>query len=161
MTAEKITLNKRFGRWTVIARGPSLHARWLCRCDCGYEALIRATRLRAGESWRCTSCAAKARALRHGQSTSAVYKRWRGMIDRCFNPSTANYKYYGGRGISVCDRWQKFENFLADMGEPPPGLTLDRINNNGNYEPDNCRWATWFEQARNKARPSRDDHLRV
>ncbi len=72
------------------------------------------------------------------------------MKDRCLNPNDKNYKNYGGRGITVCERWMDFTNFLADMGEKPEGLTLDRINNDGNYEPGNCRWATWKEQRRNQ-----------
>ena len=79
-----------------------------------------------------------------------VYRIWRGMISRCTLPDTTYYSYYGGRGISVCERWLKFENFLADMGDPSSDLSIDRIDSSGNYEPANCRWATKREQTRNK-----------
>jgi hypothetical protein len=94
----------------------------------------------------------------HGQKPKSgatpIYYTWRNMLARCSKPTHAHYEYYGGRGIKVCDRWKIFINFLADMGERPNGLTLGRINNDGNYEPGNCRWETWLEQARNK-RPSK------
>jgi len=87
--------------------------------------------------------------LRNGKE-SPTYQSWRHMKYRCLNPNCSDYKNYGGRGIKVCERWMDFTNFLADMGEKPEGLTLDRINNDGNYEPGNCRWATWKEQRQNQ-----------
>ena len=81
---------------------------------------------------------------------TSTYFVWRAMIQRCTNPNTTHYDRYGGRGISVCERWLKFENFLADMGEKPKGLTLDRIDNNGNYENSNCRWVTHKENCNNR-----------
>jgi hypothetical protein len=86
----------------------------------------------------------------HGLSDSRVYRIWKAMKCRCFNPQALKYPDYGGRGITVCERWLRFENFYADMGEPPPGMSLDRIDNDGNYEPSNCRWATSEQQAANR-----------
>lgn len=86
------------------------------------------------------------------EAHKGAYNSWRGMITRCTNPKANTWDGHGGRGIRVCERWLTFENFLEDMGDRPEGLTLDRKNNDGDYEPDNCRWATWSEQNKNKNR---------
>jgi hypothetical protein len=89
----------------------------------------------------------------HGQAArggTGTYHAWRDMRRRCTDPSSADWVRYGGRGITVCSRWDRFDDFLADMGQRPDGVTLDRINNDGNYDPDNCRWTTWHEQGRNR-----------
>jgi len=98
----------------------------------------------------CKGCKQRRDKRRH----TPTYNTWRNMIDRCTNPNAWNYKYYGGRGVEVCERWlESFENFLTDVGERPEGLTLDRIDVEGDYEPENCKWATWSEQQENKRQP--------
>jgi hypothetical protein len=120
---------------------------WRCRCDCGKDHVARTMALRNGSSW-CCGCRAKRR--EHGLSATAAYHRWSQAKNRCLNPNDPSWKNYGGRGITMCARWiDAYENFLADMGEPPPGMSLDRIDNDGNYEPSNCRWATKTEQCHN------------
>jgi hypothetical protein len=135
---------KRFGRWTVIAYAGG--SKWSCTCDCGARGVVRAW----DPSNSCRSCAH----LKHGHSCKGrrtrIYAIWAAMLTRCCNPSCRGYSNYGGRGITVCERWHSFVNFLVDMGEPPPGLSINRINNDGNYEPGNCRWATRSEQRRNR-----------
>jgi hypothetical protein len=123
-------------------------ARWLCQCDCGSQAVIRAHSLASG---RAKSCGCSKRRL-DGLSNTPEYKIWESMRRRCSDPKTINYKYYGGRGISVCQRWEDtFKNFYADMGpRPSPLHSIDRKNNDGNYEPGNCGWATDLEQGANK-----------
>lgn len=86
----------------------------------------------------------------HGKSNTSVYRRWKAMRRRCLNPATDDYKNYGGRGIKICERWDKFENFYADMGDPPAGMTLERRDTNGDYCPDNCYWASWTDQMNNR-----------
>ncbi len=133
---------------------------WKCRCDCGTEFTALAGNLRSGKTKSCGCLRdklAKDR-IRHGQarkrSITNEHRIWRGMIQRCTNPKSTSWKHYGARGISVCERWMTFENFFADMGKKPDDLSIDRINNDGNYEPSNCRWATRSEQQRNKRRPN-------
>lgn len=109
--------------------------------------------------WRRNGSVAITRAARHGMYGTATHKSWANMRKRCLYPHSNRYQYYGGRGIKICDQWldsvQGFKNFLKDMGERPAGKTLDRIDNDGNYEPTNCRWATYSEQVRNQGKRGR------
>jgi hypothetical protein len=157
MPAFKDITGQRFSRLVAITyKGKS---KWLCRCDCGAEIVVyNSTILQNGHT---TSCGCRKRdvtrerSLRHGHSRrgaiSRAYYCWATMIQRCQNPKKWAFQYYGARGITVCKRWLAFENFLADMGEPPPRLTLDRIDNDGHYEPQNCRWVTWKQQRHNRS----------
>lgn len=157
---------KRFGRWTVREEGePRIRIngkkrrRWICDCDCGESGLVDQANLLRGGSLSCgclkTETTIK-RCTTHGCAThgapSAEYRAWQAMINRCTNKDYVKYNLYGGRGIKVCKRWMdRFENFLEDMGpRPTDKQTLDRKDSNGNYEPSNCRWATWLDQQNNR-----------
>jgi hypothetical protein len=150
--------NLRFGRWTVLRYDKKVgrYSHWLCRCECGFEASIRASSLRSGNSTGCFSCGqiGNDKTETHGHTsrgrTSATYESWKAMKARCLTPTNASYRWYGGRGIKVCDRWMHFENFLADMGERPNHTTIDRRDSDGNYELSNCRWSTQVIQRENQ-----------
>lgn len=144
---------KVFGRLTALERIPNRGntVRWLCLCVCGKKVEAYSTALVSGHT---TSCGCYWRELvpnlKHSMSRTPIYKSWDGMIQRCRNPNATGYENYGGRGIKVCERWLEFANFLADMGARPAHLTLDRIDNDGNYEPSNCRWASRKQQQQNR-----------
>ena len=153
---------QRYGRLTAVqdvGRTKYGTRLWECRCDCGATTQVQVGTLRYGNTTSC-GCLRRdvggANTKSHGHATkglSPTYRCFNGMKARCNNPKNRSYKDYGGRGITVCARWSNFVNFLADMGEKPAGKTLDRKNVNGNYEPDNCRWATPKEQALNRRPP--------
>lgn len=152
-----------FGRWRVIRRAGSTRnhiVTWLCKCECGNEKVVRSDILNNGQSQSCGCLNSEISAKhnrKHGYSniSSPEYFAWCGMKARCNSPTNKDYHNYGGRGIKVCQRWlANFENFLIDMGlRPADGLSLERMDVNGNYEPTNCVWATATEQIRNR-RPS-------
>lgn len=149
---------KRFGRLTVLkfsGTDTGGRTKWLCRCDCGNEKIIDGYKIRSGNTQSCGCYQAEMRGkskITHGMTNSRLYSIWCGMKARCTNPKNPEYGQYGGRGIKICSEWQQFENFAvwAFSNGYSDELSIDRINVNGNYSPQNCRWATSFEQQNNK-----------
>lgn len=156
----------RFGRWVVIGysdlRTKSQGLYWECVCDCGTQRPVSSLTLKNGTSKSCGCLkieVAKRQFLKHGHENNRgktrTYTSWDNMVQRCTNPNRPEYKHYGGRGITICQKWRTFENFYSDMGDRPNNRSLDRINNDGNYEPDNCRWATRSQQVSNRRKYKR------
>lgn len=144
-----------FGKWLVLSysrtneRGAAI---WLCRCKCGIEKEVFGSNLRSGYSTGCGCDRPEKNANSHAthkKSKSRAYRIWSGMIQRCTNQDRPSFKYYGARGIGVCETWLKFETFFEDMGDPPDGLTLERVDNNAGYSKTNCVWADNATQSRN------------
>jgi hypothetical protein len=148
---------ERFGRLTVmsyVGKHPDGRVIWSCHCDCGNETEATTANLRRGKTRSCGCLKAeilKVVGLQHGYFGTRMYRIWAGLNSRCLNPDNKDYPKYGGRGITVCERWRSFENFHADMIEGyDDSLSIDRIDVDGNYEPSNCRWATASRQAENR-----------
>jgi hypothetical protein len=153
----------RIGQCLILSRVPTpkgAKARWVCQCDCGTIFSAFQHFIQRRPTLMCQQCAWRLTALKNstrgGEACRIEYNVWKKMLSRCSNPQDKAYKYYGARGITVCERWKTFDNFLKDMGHrPQPGLSIERIANYDNYTPENCIWATRTQQNRNK----RSNHL--
>mgnify|MGYP001558967709 CR=1 FL=1 len=156
-----IKVGMKFGCWTIVSKGQKdrkRNAYWICQCDCGKVVSVSADNLKRGKSTRCTECRNYSNASKnqkHGDAkprhNQSPYRTWKAMNDRCRNPNSQDYSYYGGKGIKVCSEWA--ENYLAFRTWAvsagwKPGLTIDRINPTGDYSPSNCQWLTNSENAK-------------
>lgn len=170
MPAKKHPEGEKHNRLTIVEYAYTKNKRrhFRCACECGNVVIVSLANVLKGTTRSCgcfrselNSKRCASRNLSHGMRNTSIYHTWDSMKQRCFNKNSRPYKNYGGRGISVCDRWMSFENFYADMGERPEGAELDRINNNGNYEPGNCRWTTRSENIKNSRARQRDSQGRI
>jgi len=151
-----------FGRLTalkLVGKTPAGMSLWLCACECGNKRVVMVSSLRYGSTTSCGCIRVEQQRksfLRHGMSGTREHHTWLSMLQRCYNENNPRYEHYGGRGISVCDEWRDdFAAFYRDMGPKPIGLSIDRIDNDGDYNRDNCRWATASEQNYNTRRSRR------
>lgn len=150
-------VGKKFGSWLVVGYATSKKYQCIimhCVCECGEVSSIRSYFLRNGFSKKCKYCAPK----HHGYSHTPTHRSWSAARNRCYNPNNKDYLHYGGRGIKMDPSWDDFTVFLKDMGEKPEGLTLDRIDNNGDYCRSNCRWATYSQQNSNQRKRKLKDN---
>ena len=148
----------KFGKWTIICQdewssGKGKGIYYIAQCECGVVKSHVARAFTSGITTCCLSCRGEKFVI-HGKSRTPIHCIWKTMTQRCTNPNNKAYSSYGGRGITICERWKSFENFFEDMGEYPIGLQLDRIDNNGNYEPNNCHWVTAKENCNNRRKRS-------
>lgn len=141
----------KFGMLTVLEEGYGKKRRVIVRCDCGVTKSVMLNTLRNGSTKSC-GCLRVSQLRKHGHCKHPLFRCWADMLRRCKSSGCKAYKHYGGRGIKVCERWHEFENFVKDMGDKPDGGELDRINNDGDYCPENCKWSTRTEQLRNQRR---------
>ena len=129
-------------------------------CGCGKPFIARTTHVKAGTTTQCRECFVPS-GTRHGECGTPTWYSWQAMVTRCTNPNASDYQRYGGRGVTICREWHQYESFRQDMGARPEGHTLDRIDNNGNYTPSNCKWSTSSQQARNTRRTAMIEHKGV
>jgi len=169
MAEKKDITGVRYGRLTAIClegRDKFGIGLWSCNCDCGKSITVRLCSLTSEATKSCGCLNKQTRAERaktgalsrkHGLSRHPLYSSWSTMKSRCYNPNSTKYHLYGGRGIEICDRWKdSFVNFLEDMGERPNGCSLDRIDGNKGYSPENCKWSTYSDQNRNRRQYTRN-----